>query len=180
MIRADKYPILGLDLATVTGWALLLGPETAVISATKKLPGAEMSMGRFLQVYRDWLLETLIMYQVSKVFFEAPLPANRQSQEDTARKLMGLALVTELVCHDTDILPTPCPISAVKRHLTGDGTAKKSAMVDGCRALGFNPKDHNEADALAVMIFGVAKIDPPTHARRFFIAAPQNVEGTPL
>jgi hypothetical protein len=45
----------------------------------------------------------------------------------------------------------PCAgvrVGMIKRHVTGSGKAEKGAMITAARALGFDPKDDNEADAL--------------------------------
>jgi Holliday junction resolvasome RuvABC endonuclease subunit len=43
------------------------------------------------------------------------------------------------------------PVGTIKRHATGRGNADKDAVIAAVRALGFNPEDDNEADALALL-----------------------------
>ena len=45
-------------------------------------------------------------------------------------------------------------VTEIKKHWTGKGNAKKESIVDMARLLGFNPKDDNEADALAILHLG--------------------------
>jgi hypothetical protein len=41
------------------------------------------------------------------------------------------------------------PVATIKRHATGRGNADKDAVIVAVRAIGFDPADDNEADALA-------------------------------
>jgi Holliday junction resolvasome RuvABC endonuclease subunit len=43
------------------------------------------------------------------------------------------------------------PVATIKRHVTGRGNADKDAVIAAVRALGFDPSDDNEADALALL-----------------------------
>jgi Holliday junction resolvasome RuvABC endonuclease subunit len=43
------------------------------------------------------------------------------------------------------------PVGTIKRHVTGRGNADKDAVIAAVRALGFDPFDDNEADALALL-----------------------------
>jgi hypothetical protein len=43
------------------------------------------------------------------------------------------------------------PVGTIKRHVTGRGNADKEAVIAAVRALGFDPADDNEADALALL-----------------------------
>jgi Holliday junction resolvasome RuvABC endonuclease subunit len=43
------------------------------------------------------------------------------------------------------------PVGTIKRHATGNGNANKEAVIAAVRALGFDPADDNEADALALL-----------------------------
>lgn len=49
------------------------------------------------------------------------------------------------------------PVGTIKKHATGKGNANKDAMIAAARARGFDPKDDNEADALALLDCMVAK-----------------------
>jgi hypothetical protein len=43
-------------------------------------------------------------------------------------------------------LLSPAPFSTIKKHTTGKGSADKLAVIKAFQALGFNPKDDNEAE----------------------------------
>ena len=43
------------------------------------------------------------------------------------------------------------PVATIKRHIAGKGNADKEAVITTVRALGFDPLDDNEADALVLL-----------------------------
>ena len=47
------------------------------------------------------------------------------------------------------------PVGTIKRFATGKGNADKAAVIDAMRARGFAPRDDNEADALAILIWAI-------------------------
>ena len=60
------------------------------------------------------------------------------------------------------------PVGTIKKHATGKGNADKAAMVAAVRALGYEPEDDNEADAIALLDFvietEVPDLPPGAHA----------------
>ena len=49
------------------------------------------------------------------------------------------------------------PVGTIKRHATGKGNADKASVIAAVQALGFNPVDDNEADALALLDWAIAQ-----------------------
>ena len=47
------------------------------------------------------------------------------------------------------------PVGTIKRHATAKGNAGKDAVVGAVTARGFNPKDNNEADAIALLLWAI-------------------------
>jgi Holliday junction resolvasome RuvABC endonuclease subunit len=50
-----------------------------------------------------------------------------------------------------------CPVGTIKRHVAGKGNADKAAVIAAVKALGYNPADDNEADALALLHWAMAQ-----------------------
>ena len=47
----------------------------------------------------------------------------------------------------------PCygfPVGTIKKHISGSGRSEKDGIIQSVKFLGYDPKDHNEADAIAV------------------------------
>lgn len=51
----------------------------------------------------------------------------------------------------------PIHVGTIKRYWTGHGNASKALMLKACNHRGFNVKDDNEADAIAIMHTYLAK-----------------------
>ena len=49
------------------------------------------------------------------------------------------------------------PVGTIKKYATGKGNANKAAMIAAMQALGFQPADDNEADALALLHWAMAR-----------------------
>lgn len=47
------------------------------------------------------------------------------------------------------------PVGTIKRHATAKGNAGKDAVIAAVAARGFNPKDDNEADAIALLLWAI-------------------------
>ena len=49
------------------------------------------------------------------------------------------------------------PVGTIKRHIAGKGNADKAAVIAAVKELGFDPPDDNEADALALLLWAIAR-----------------------
>lgn len=163
--------ILALDLATWTGHAIWRPGLTSPRAGVLRLPKSGEDVGRFVYVFEQWLKAYLNFERPRYVVFEAPYVGEKTSQE-TARKLMGLAVVTELVCHAFKQGGADCRYlevnnAPVRTHFLGEGSrsnryrrpgeelrdALKRMTVETCAQKGWQVDDDNEADALAVLDF---------------------------
>lgn len=143
-------PILALDIATITGWAI--GPinATAPLNGSHRIaaPGADIAYT--LVKFERWLLDFLTVKTPSLVVFEAPVPRSAAHGFQTARKLLGLIAVCELVCFRSGIQCREAAIQTVRKHFCGNGRADKEAVQAMCAARGWAFADDNAADALAL------------------------------
>lgn len=145
--------ILALDLATVTGWA---GWDGSASSAGTATFGG--SIGLAFAAYHSWLIKKIQAFSDGEarpvIVFETPWVGSHTHQE-TARKLMGFAVVTEMVAHELSCRCLEVGTKTIIRHFTGAGGGKradkKARVVAACRARGIEVSDDNEADALALL-----------------------------
>lgn len=169
------HGLLTLDIATNTGWAyasadtLSHWPQTALewmsasgvkaAQATRcgSYNSKQLLDGATFLKYHDWLCGMVAMMRPKLVVFEAALPQSQKSAA-VARRIWGLCAVTEMVCvrHGCDVMEQH--LSTVRSHfLAGQrGTGRKSqdikaAVMGECLRRGFDPKDTDQSDALAVM-----------------------------
>ncbi|WP_341792116.1 hypothetical protein [Rickettsia endosymbiont of Gonocerus acuteangulatus] len=54
------------------------------------------------------------------------------------------------------VLLSPC-IFTIKKHITGKGNATKYAVLNAIKQKGFEPRDNNEADSLALLDYVLSK-----------------------
>lgn len=145
--------LLALDLATVTGWAGWNGSPTSF--GTVKFRG---ETGLAFAAYHSWLVKKINEFTDGEnrpvIVFEKPW-VNASTSQDTARKLMGFAVVTEMVAHELECRCLEVGTKTVMRHFTGAGGGKradkKARVIAACLARGLEVCDNNEADALALL-----------------------------
>lgn len=160
--------ILALDLATQIGFAVG-APDEEPIYGTKLLPSASAALGRFGDVYDQWILDQLDFHKPGLVVFEAPFISGT-GNANTSRKLMGLCWQTEIACYRRDTMCLEHNNSSVKKFFTGNGRAEKADMIAAARRQGWNPKTSDEADALGLWACTVNE-KAPQHAARFKLGA---------
>lgn len=163
---------LALDLATTTGFAL--GDTTGIIvSGSRRFPSYGDEIGRFAFAYRSWLKAGLRRHKPEMLVYEQPILGHTALY--TARKLYGMAWETELAVIDLmktgdlgqDFIVNEVNISDWRTHFLGRGYPRerkelKLAVMQMCRVRGFafEEGNDNEADALAILDYALACIQP--------------------
>lgn len=139
---------LALDLGTTTGfaWSAATG---SFVSGTwdfkpKKYEGAGMRYLRFTQAL-DNLHARL---PIDTIWFEA---VRRHLGVDAAHVYGGLMGHLESWCERNKVPYEGVPVGSIKKGWTGNGAAKKDAMIAEAVRRGYEPDDDNEADAMAIL-----------------------------
>ncbi len=148
-LTATAKPVrLALDLGTQTGWAIDRAGQ--ITSGTQSFkPGRYEGGGmRFLRFQR-WLDELHQLTQFSEVHFEE---VRRHTSTDSAHVYGGLLGQLSAWCEQHSIPYAGVPVGTIKRAIAGKGNASKDEVIAAVRALGYAPRDDNEADALALML----------------------------
>lgn len=174
--------MLGLDLATTTGWCAGEG-ATAPSLGSVKIPSDPSELGRFGDFFFRWLhakitelmeeagIETTagdfgprcVDPKAFIIVFEAPiLPGERydpvknrmvkQTNIMTTRRLQGLAFVVELIAQQRNCICEETALSTVKKQVGGSGRADKLDMMAVAKKCGLSPPTHDAADAFGVWI----------------------------
>ncbi|MGH6902128.1 MAG: crossover junction endodeoxyribonuclease RuvC, partial [Geminicoccaceae bacterium] len=141
--------ILALDLGQKTGWAVR-NTDGAIVSGTVEFkPGRFEGGGMIYLRFRAWLQEVdETAGGVGAVYFEEV----RFHRGLTAAHAYGGFLAHLTAWAEMFKIPyRGVPVGTIKRHATGKGNADKDAVIAAVRALGFDPGDDNEADALALL-----------------------------
>jgi Holliday junction resolvasome RuvABC endonuclease subunit len=141
--------ILALDLGQRTGWAVQ-NSDGAIASGTVEFkPGRFEGGGMIYLRFRAWLQEVdETAGGVGAVYFEEV----RSHRGVIAAQSYGAFLGHLTAWAEMFKIPyRGVPVGTIKRHATGRGNADKDAVIAAVRALGFDPVDDNEADALALL-----------------------------
>jgi len=149
----ERPAILALDLGTVTGWAMRAG-DGAVISGTVSFRPSRYDGGgmRYLR-FRGWLDELRrTTPELSAVYFEE---VRRHAGTDAAHIFGGFLAHLTTWCEERVLPYQGVPVGTIKRHVAGKGNARKEAVIAAVRKRGFAPANHNEADALALLLWAI-------------------------
>ena len=146
--------VVGLDLGTKCGWAVLRPDGTRVDSgtwdfATQRHEGGGMRYVRFANKLRD-LFNNRDQYSIHVAFEEV-----RRHRGVTAAHIYGGLMATLQSVLELDKHPyVSIPVGTIKRHATGKGNAPKELMISSALARwqeeGWQLQDDNEADPLWV------------------------------
>ncbi|MGB1214584.1 MAG: hypothetical protein ACPG4X_14565 [Pikeienuella sp.] len=141
---------LFLDISTNTGFAWR-SESGLVTSGVKELPQIP-DIGRYLSAYHDWLVSVIDVFDRDRlcVVYEAPFVKNVSAVE----KLFALSGHTQFVCRRLRVAKYfKCEPDRIRKHFLGSAHGSrelvKKLTIDECLNRGFDPKDDNEADALA-------------------------------
>lgn len=147
--------ILALDLGLKTGWAVR-NRDGAIASGVQEFrPGRFDGGGMIWLRFRGWLQEiNETSGGVGVVVFEEV----RRHLGTSAAHAFGGYLAHLTAWAEANRIPYQgVPVGTIKRHIAGKGNADKQAVIAAVKALGFNPADDNEADALALLHWAIAQ-----------------------
>lgn len=159
--RGTQMNLLALDLGTKTGWATRSRGHIA--SGTQSFTPGRFEGGgfRFLR-FQQWLTGVYAVSGFEIVVFEE---VRRHLSTDSAHAYGGYMATLTAWCEQTKIPYQGVPVGTIKKYACGKGNASKEEMIAAMRAKGHTPKDDNEADALALLCWGV-KNAVPARSRR--------------
>jgi len=146
--RIQHQVILALDLGQHTGWAVRTADGVITSGTVEFKPGRHEGGGMGYLRFRRWLDELRLSTNgVTEVLYEE-IRAHRGT---LAAQIYGAFLGhLQAWCESR-------AVATIKRHVTGRGNADKEAVIAAVRALGFDPADDNEADALALLDWALAQ-----------------------
>ena len=148
-----NHSILALDLGTSTGWAIR-GHDNLITSGTVSLrPGRFEGGGMRYLRFTNWLTEiNRLSGPIAAIYFEE---VRRHLGVDAAHLYGGFLATLTAWCEHRAIAYQGVPVGTIKRHATAKGNAGKDAVIAAVAARGFHPKDDNEADAIALLLWAI-------------------------
>ena len=150
--------ILALDLATRSGWAAgAAGARPVAGSVTLPRGGGPGQLGAVNAALADALRDLLTLHKPETVIFEAPAMHMAGRSPHTARLLIYLAGVVELMAYRWEVRCFEAQVQTVRSKL-GIRKAEtdrdwKQAVIRWCVKQGHDPRDDNQADALALLAY---------------------------
>ena len=147
--------VLALDLGTTTGWAV--APRNGPMrSGSFRLDPAKLGgNGRRWIAFREWLTATAReVGGVQAVYFERVCS---HTGTTAAHVYGGYLAMLEAWCAANNIPMHGVAVATAKKAWTGNGRAKKPDMIAEARRRGMSPGCDNEADAMAILAYGVAQ-----------------------
>jgi len=145
--------LLAIDLGTTTGWALR-SADSLITSGTVSFRPSRYDGGgmRYLR-FQNWLAEMdRLSGPIATIWYEE---VRRHAGTDAAHVYGGLMATLTSWAEMRGVPYQGVPVGTIKKHATGKGNANKAAMIDAARAKGFSPKDDNEADAIAILLWAI-------------------------
>lgn len=133
--------ILALDIATKTGWKT----RTASGVWDLKVNRGESESMRVVR-FRAKVKELIELENIDLIAYERAA-GRYKSSIIVESEMIG---VLKLLCNEFNIDLACYSATEIKKFATGKGNAKKEAMIEAAKELGYNPKDDNEADAIHI------------------------------
>jgi crossover junction endodeoxyribonuclease RuvC len=90
-------------------------------------------------------------FDPTAIYFEEVKGFNPQAKGRDARIYWCFEAILTGWCEERGIPYYPIPVGTIKKAETGRGDATKDMMLKSVRARGYEPQDHNAADALALL-----------------------------
>lgn len=141
---------LALDLGTNLGWALR-PTESKIIYGTQSFKINTRFEGGGMQwvKFRRWLADMIYNANITQVAFEEV-----RNQYSLPAQVYGgfLAHLTEY-CEEKQTPIIGIPVKTIKTFMVGKGNASKEAMVAAAIDKGYPVADHNQADAIAILLY---------------------------
>jgi len=158
--------ILALDLATVTGWAFG-APGEQPQSGVIRFGRGNATHGQIAAEAIAWFIEFLGEMKPTQIVFEQPLPPNftgGHTTLNTALVTMGLPFLMQGIAYKLGMFNVAAVrVSDIRNFFIGENMKSEEAKrltFERCQRLGFEPKDDNASDALALWCYQCARIKP--------------------
>lgn len=142
--------ILALDLARNLGWAA--GTKAGIPACgTVKLIGEIATPGAGLAAACDTIADLITVHRPRLIIAERAVPPHRQTNAAIGYWLIGLVAVAQLVAWKRDVPIRLVGAATARAETIGNGRAKKNDVIAWAEALGWNPSDDHQADALLLL-----------------------------
>lgn len=162
-------PILALDLARLTGFAIGRPgeiPRSGTEVLSKPHAGLGVQAGRLISFLNREFRDSQPIMVVKEAPFSLAAFSDHRVAEKVVRSAYGLHAIVEGMAHRFDIPCHDAPEATVTKHFTGKGrhggrANRKRAIIERCHQLGYldrRCRDDDRADAIAVWSWAEAHL----------------------
>lgn len=145
--------ILALDLMSVLGWACR-ADDGEILYGTETFETAQVaSPGMKWMRYRNWLRRMFEEGRPEVIFFEEVKGFPPKNCGRDSRIYYGFEHHLTALCAAAKLDCQGIPPGTIKKFATGNGGASKELVIKAIKALGYNPTDSNQADAIALLLY---------------------------
>ena len=164
--------MLALDPAATLGWAAA-EPGGAIKFGTVRFGSWDAPFGATLKDLNEWLTLTIRNLQPNSIIYERPYIPKLNPNAETVFRLAGLAAIIEMRAYHNSVHLTRVTAQDAAKYFTGRARwggrdKKKQAVIEMCERYGFLVENDNEADAIAILLFGESKLFPQSSCKRAF------------
>jgi len=160
--------VLGLDIATVTGFAYGRVNANRPTWGCKRMGSASAPSSEVFGVAMKWAREFFEQVRPDVLMMEALLPPSAMPARTTRAvrdRLCGLNAIMMAVAHETGVGEIGCvEVNKIRDHFIYGHSLKrhlvKAAVIRKCKELDWHVSNDNEADACACWSYAVSMIDP--------------------
>ena len=149
--------VLALDIATSVGWAVgqddTHGTIERVDHGTLDLSGFAHDFGQMSACFSLWVADMLTEHAPKLVAMERIGFAGPNNY-----RLCGLLWDAHRVCSIRGVKRIEYTPQQVKKRATGSHKAKKPEVVAAMRQCGFRPDNDHEADAIALLLLALDRV----------------------
>ena len=145
---------LALDIAVSTGWAGHLDDEVKHGTVDYR-EAAKRGLGCLGYHFHGWLADMVHTYDIETLFIERPF-----GHGTNADRLKGMVMIAHTVAYAHDVKVKEYAASQIRKALIGCSpkrTIAKKMIMAWAGEQGFNPANDDEADAIALLTYGLAE-----------------------
>ena len=149
-VDLGRSAVLALDLGTTMGWAMQPANSRIESGSVSFRPSRYDGGGMRYLRFRGWLDSMAAnVAGLSAIYFEE---VRRHAGTDAAHIYGGLLATLTAWCEQRSFPYQGVPVGTI---IAGKGNADKAAVITAVRARGFEPKDDNEAAAIAILLWAI-------------------------
>jgi Holliday junction resolvasome RuvABC endonuclease subunit len=159
LIKPEKPRILALDLMSVLGYACRAEDGSIHCGTETFVSKHQQSSGMRWLRFRNWLRVTCKDVKPDIVYYEEVVGYPLKNKGRDSKVFHGFEATLTGFCEAAELEYQGISVGTIKKFIAGNGNAPKEAVVNAVKALGHHPANHNEADAIALLLLAETLVE---------------------